>query len=73
MMGDVFLQERQDTVIDSDNIVIIIVAAAAFIGQLIAVFIGMYYVLHMLGSCALFQHCILYGTKNKQNNFKVIY
>ena len=41
MMGDVFLQERQDTVIDSDNIVIIIVAAAAFIGQLIAVFIGM--------------------------------
>ena len=39
-MDDVFLQERQDTVIDSDNIVIIIVAAAAFIGQLIAVFIG---------------------------------
>ena len=44
MMGDVFLQERQDTVIDSDNIVIIIVAAAAFIGQLIAVFIGMEHV-----------------------------
>ena len=39
-MGDVFLQERQDTVIDSDTIVLILVSVAAFIGQLIAVFIG---------------------------------
>ena len=39
-MGDVFLQERQDTVIDSDTIVLILVSAAAFIGQLISVFIG---------------------------------
>ena len=53
-MGDVFLQERQDTVIDSDNIVIIIVAAAAFIGQLIAVFIGMQYVKFPAGSVQLY-------------------
>ena len=40
-MGDVYLQERQDTVIDSDTIVLILVSVAAFIGQLLAVFIGM--------------------------------
>ena len=40
MMGDVFLDERQDTVFDSENLVILIVAFTAFIGQLMAVFIG---------------------------------
>ena len=40
MMGDVFLEERQDTVIDSDNLVILLVSVAAFIGQLLAVLIG---------------------------------
>ena len=40
MMGDVFLEVRQDTVLDSDNLVILIVAVTAFIGQLMAVFIG---------------------------------
>ena len=42
MMGDVFLEERQDTVIDSDNLVILLVSVTAFIGQLLAVFIGKY-------------------------------
>ena len=40
MMGEVFLKERQDTVFDSDNLVILIVAVTAFIGQLMAVLIG---------------------------------
>ena len=38
-----FLQERQDTVIDSDTIVLILVSVAAFIGQLIAVLVGNQY------------------------------
>ena len=46
MMGEVFLEERQDTVFDSDNLVILIAAVTAFIGQLMAVFIGKYRQVH---------------------------
>ena len=40
MIGDVFLEEKQDSVFDSDNVYILVAAVIAFIGKFISVLIG---------------------------------